>query len=270
MLTRPAEEASIVYNHSAGRTNSNMRFLILSDIHSNGTALEAVLAAAKGRWEKAVCLGDVVGYGPDPNEVIARVRELTTVLVRGNHDKAVSRPASGDDLNPLARAAVDWTRGQLRPENLQFLVDLPSGPVTEDGLALVHGAYHDEDEYVFSPAQALSGLLESRVPVTFFGHTHFQGGFSYRGDRLEVIQLKVQPGPGFAALRIEAGTRYLLNPGSIGQPRDGDPRAAFAIADLDHGVVEFWRVPYDIAAVQERMKNAGLPEPLVLRIAFGR
>ncbi len=263
--------AGIVYNHSAGRFDSNMRFLILSDIHSNGAALEAVLAAAKGRWEKAVCLGDVVGYGPDPNEVIARVRELTSVLVRGNHDKAVARPASSDDLNPLAKAAVDWTRAPLRPENLKFLEELPSGPVTVDSLALVHGAYHDEDEYVFSPAQALNGLLASRVPVTFFGHTHFQGGFSYRGDRLEVIQLKVtQPGPGFAAMRIEAGTRYLLNPGSIGQPRDGDARAAFAIADLDHGVVEFWRVPYDIAAVQDRMTKAGLPEPLVLRLAFGR
>ncbi len=247
-----------------------MRFLVLSDIHSNGTALDAVLVAAKGRWEKAVCLGDVVGYGPDPNEVIARVREVATVFVRGNHDKAVSRPASGDDLNPLAKAAVDWTRAQLRPEYLKFLEDLPPGPVTADSIALVHGAYNDEDEYVFSPAQALSGLLEASLPVTFFGHTHFQGGFSYRGDRLEVIQLKVHPGAGFAALRIEAGTRYLLNPGSIGQPRDGDARAAFAIADIDHGVVEFWRVPYDIAAVQERMKKVGLPEPLVLRIAFGR
>jgi len=247
-----------------------MRFLILSDIHSNGTALEAVMDAAKGRWEKAICLGDVVGYGPDPNEVIDEVKAIAPVLIRGNHDKAVSGVEGTDDLNPLARAAVDWTRAQLRRENLQFLQRLPSGPVTTEGLAVVHGAYNDEDEYVFSPVQALTGLLEARVPVTFFGHTHFQGGFSYRGDRLEVIQLKVQPGPGFAALRLEPGTRYLLNPGSIGQPRDGDPRAGFAIADLDHGVVEFWRVPYDIVAVQERMKEAGLPEPLILRLGFGR
>jgi len=202
--------------------------------------------------------------------VVALLRELGGQTIRGNHDKAATGLMDTSDFNPMAKAAVDWTRAQLRPEYLKFLEDLPPGPVTADNLALVHGAYSDEDEYVFSPAQALRGLLEASAPVTFFGHTHFQGGFSYRGDRLEVIQLKVHPGAGFAALRIEAGTRYLLNPGSIGQPRDGDARAAFAIADLDHGVVEFWRVPYDIAAVQERMKEAGLPEPLVLRIAFGR
>ncbi len=128
----------------------------------------------------------------------------------------------------------------------------------------------DEDEYIFAPAQALNSLLESPSNVTFFGHTHFQGGFSYRTDELEVIQLKPQAGTNFAALRLEPGTRYLLNPGSIGQPRDADPRAAFAIADLTHNVVEFWRVPYDIAVVQERMRRAGLPEPLVMRIAAGR
>ena len=118
--------------------------------------------------------------------------------------------------------------------------------------------------------QALASLLAAPDDVTFFGHTHFQGGFSYRNSRLEMIRLEPPPGgPSFAALRLETGTRYLLNPGSIGQPRDGDPRAGFAIADLDHGVVEFWRVPYDIQAVQERMKKAGLPEPLALRLAFG-
>jgi diadenosine tetraphosphatase ApaH/serine/threonine PP2A family protein phosphatase len=135
---------------------------------------------------------------------------------------------------------------------------------------LVHGALHDEDEYVFAPAQALDGLLESPAAVTFFGHTHFQGGFSFRDNKLEVIQLRPESGANFAALRIEPNMRYLLNPGSIGQPRDGDPRAAFAIADMDHAVVEFWRVPYDIESVQLRMERAGLPEPLILRLAFGR
>ena len=123
---------------------------------------------------------------------------------------------------------------------------------------------------MFAPAQALNGLLESPSAVTFFGHTHFQGGFSYRGDKLDVMQMKPQPGSNFAALRLEEGTRYLLNPGSIGQPRDGDPRAGFAIADLTHHVAEFWRVPYDIAAVQQRMRQAGLPEPLAARLAVGR
>lgn len=247
-----------------------MRLLILSDIHANLTALEAVLAAAEGRWERALCLGDVVGYGPDPNEVVDRVRTLSSATIRGNHDRAASGLADGEDFNPVARAAAQWTHGQLRPENLDYLQKLPAGPIEHDGLALVHGALYDEDEYVFAPTQALDGLIESPSRVTFFGHTHFQGGFAYRENQLDVLQLRPDMGTRFAALRLEPETRYLLNPGSIGQPRDGDARAGFAIADMDHSVVEFWRVPYDIEAVQQRMMRAGLPEPLILRLAFGR
>jgi predicted phosphodiesterase len=247
-----------------------MRYLVLSDVHANSTALEAVLAAAQGRWERCLCLGDLVGYGPDPNEVVARVRRLADKIIRGNHDKAVSGLTALEVFNPAARTAVEWTRGQLIEEHVQYLRSLPGGPVEIDGVTLVHGAVDDEDEYVYSPTQALDGLLGSPSGVTFFGHTHFQGGFSYRDDHLEVIQLRVQPETGFAALRLESGTRYLLNPGSVGQPRDGDSRAAFAIADLEHEVIEFWRAPYDIRAVQERMNQAGAPAPLVSRLAFGR
>ncbi len=247
-----------------------MRFLVLSDVHANLTALEAAIAAADGRWERAVCLGDLVGYGPDPNEAIDCVRGLTSSVIRGNHDKAVVGLAAPEDFNPVARNAVEWTRARLRPDNLQYLRELPSGPLETGGLALVHGAVQDEDEYVFAPAQALEGLLASPQTCTFFGHTHFQGGFSFREERLELIRPQPQSGGAFAALRLEPDTRYLLNPGSIGQPRDGDPRAAFAIADLDHGVVEFWRVPYDIVSVQERMKSAGAPDALISRLAFGR
>jgi len=247
-----------------------MRHLILSDIHANLTALEAALKAADGRWERLVCLGDMVGYGPDPNEVVDRLRALNATIIRGNHDKAACGLVDAEDFNPVARAAASWTREHLRPENLSYLQQLPHGPLQTDGVSLVHGAFKDEDEYVFQPSQALSGLLESPSPVTFFGHTHFQGGFSFRDNKLEVLQLRPQSGAAFAALRIEPHTRYLLNPGSIGQPRDGDPRGAFAIADLDHSVIEFWRAPYDIESVQQRMQRAGLPEPLILRLAFGR
>jgi predicted phosphodiesterase len=247
-----------------------MRLLILSDIHSNADALEAAFKTANGRWDRAVCLGDVVGYGPDSNEVTDRLRALGILTIRGNHDKAVTGLAGTEDFNPIARAAAEWTRTQLRPENLEFLKNLPPGPVETDGVMLVHGAFHDEDEYVFAPAQALDGLLESPAPVTFFGHTHFQGGFAYQNDQLELLQVRPDSASGLAAVRLETAKRYLLNPGSVGQPRDGDTRAAFAIADLDHQVVEFWRVPYDIAAVQKRMKQAGLPEPLIQRLAFGR
>jgi len=175
-----------------------------------------------------------------------------------------------EDFNPMAQLAALWTRQQMKPETLKYVSELPPGPVSVDGITLVHGAYEDEDEYVFVPGQALGGLLESPTDVTFFGHTHHQGGFSYRAGQIAMIQLRPDHGAKFAALRVEPGTRYLLNPGSIGQPRDGDPRAAFAIADLDHHVIEFWRVPYDIAAVQKRMEKAGLPFPLIERIGAGR
>jgi predicted phosphodiesterase len=247
-----------------------MRFLVLSDIHANATALETSLAAVEGRWERILCLGDVVDYGPDPNEVTEQMKALDPFIIRGNHDKVVAGLAALDDFNPVAQIAARWTRDQLKPENSAYIAQLPPGPAHTDSLTMVHGSYHDEDEYVFAPLQAMGSLLESPSAVTLFGHTHYQGGFSYLAGHIGVIHLTPAPGPKFAALRLESGTRYLLNPGSIGQPRDGDPRSAFAIADLDHQVIEFWRVPYDISAVQQRMQRAGLPDPLIERLATGR
>jgi predicted phosphodiesterase len=247
-----------------------MRILILSDIHANFTALEASLAKAAGRWDMAVCLGDIVGYGPDPVEVSEKIRGLVQSCIRGNHDKAVTGIMDTGDFNPVAKAAVDWTRKQLSPQLLQWLAALPQGPLETSGIVLVHGAFRDEDEYVFTPAQALEGLLDSTSPVTFFGHTHHQGGFAYFDSNLEVLQIRPRPTELFAPLRIEPERRYMLNPGSVGQPRDADPRASFAIADLVNHTVEFWRVPYEIGKVQSRMRKAGLPEPLVQRLEFGR
>ena len=249
---------------------ASVRLLILSDIHANLTALEAALSALEGRWDRVVCLGDLVGYGPDPNEVIDHVKKISSTTIRGNHDKAGSGIDSADDFNPVARKAALWTREQLTEANTEYLRQLPAGPVGVDGVTLLHGALRNEDEYVFAPAQALEGLLESPTPVTLFGHTHYQGGFSFRDNNLQVVHPKPGPGKAFAALQLDKDTRYLLNPGSIGQPRDGDPRAACAVADLEHSVVEFWRVPYDIDSVQKRMLGAGLPEPLALRLALGR
>jgi len=247
-----------------------MRYLILSDIHANRTALDTALDAARNRWQRAVCLGDLVGYGPDPNEVIDRVREIGAMTIRGNHDKAVSGLEEGEDFNPIAQFAVQWSREHLSDENRKYLTNLPPGPKTLDGFSYLHGAFHDEDEYVFSPALAVDGLLNAPTPVSFFGHTHLQGGFSFRDDNVVVLHAQPLPGKPFSTITLEPGTKYLLNPGSVGQPRDGDPRAAFAIYDSDTQAAEFWRVPYDIAAVQERMTQAGLPEPLVLRLSFGR
>jgi diadenosine tetraphosphatase ApaH/serine/threonine PP2A family protein phosphatase len=247
-----------------------MRYLILSDIHANVTALDASLEAAKGRWEKAVCLGDVVGYGPDPNEVIDRMRSLEAVTIRGNHDKAGSGLADAEDFNPVARAAALWTRKQLRPENHEWLEKLPAGPLSVNDFSIVHGAIHDEDEYLFAPAQALDSLADAPSPITFFGHTHVQGGFKLHEESVSVLHVKPAGDNSLSTLEIEPATTYMVNPGSVGQPRDGDPRAAFAIADLPNKAVEFWRVSYDIEAVQKRMEANGLPEPLIVRLSFGR
>lgn len=157
-----------------------MRFLILSDIHANVTALEASLAEADGKWDKVVCLGDIVGYGPDPNEVVDRIRNLDAVTIRGNHDKVGSGLTSADDFNPVARAAAIWTREHLRPENRDYLEKLPLGPLAVDGFSMVHGAIRDEDEYVVAPAQALESLLEAPSPVTFFDSLPVSRGSPYR------------------------------------------------------------------------------------------
>jgi len=247
-----------------------MRLLILSDLHANLTAFDAALAVASGKWDAAVCLGDVVGYGPDPATVSEKLQTITGDVIRGNHDKAVAGIMASDDFNPVAKMAVEWTQSQLSPELMSWLATLPPGPKKAQGVVLIHGAFQDEDEYVFTPAQALEGLLDSSTVLSFFGHTHHQGGFSYHESDIEVLPLRPRPMEPYSALHLEPGHKYLLNPGSIGQPRDGDPRAAFAIADFDHKIVEFWRVPYDISSVQSRMYEANLPEPLIFRLALGR
>src|SRR5215469_2316173 len=247
-----------------------MRLLILSDLHANLTAFEAALAAAAGKWDAAVCLGDVVGYGPDPSAVSEKLRTLTEDVIRGNHDKAVAGIMNSDDFNPVARLAVDWTQSQLSAELMAWLAALPQGPKKAQGVVLIHGAFQDEDEYVFTPAQAIEGLLDTSTTLSFFGHTHHQGGFSYHQSDIEILPFRPKQQEVVSALHLEPGYKYLLNPGSIGQPRDGEPRAAFAIADFDHNIVEFWRVPYDIPAVQNRMHEANLPDPLIHRLSLGR
>jgi predicted phosphodiesterase len=247
-----------------------VRYLILSDIHANLTAFETALDAARGKWDKAVCLGDLVGYGPDPNEVIDRVRALDALTIRGNHDKAVSGLTNPEEFNPAAHAAVLWTREHLQIGNLAYLEKLPKGPIQAGGFSMVHGAVHDEDEYVFGPEEAADGLLDAPTPVVFFGHTHIQGAFTLHGHDVGSLHTKPVLPNQSSTLNLAPNTSYLLNPGSIGQPRDGDTRAAFAIADLENQSVEFWRVPYDVQDVQQRMMQAGLPEPLILRLSFGR
>lgn len=250
-----------------------MRILILSDIHANLEALEACLAAAPPH-DRVFNLGDIVGYGANPNEVTERSRELGTIFVRGNHDKACSGVTSLDDFNPIAGLAVLWTRQKLKPDNLSFLHDLPSGPISPlEDVQCVHGSPRDEDEYVLLRRDAYSILGRAAAPVTFFGHTHVQGGFWIDDETDEEGGLEPKyssrTGPQQLTLTLRETGKYMINPGSIGQPRDGDPRAAFLVYDTERKAVTFFRVPYDIAAAQEKIFAAGLPERLAIRLEEG-
>jgi predicted phosphodiesterase len=251
-----------------------LRVLVISDIHSNVEALEACLSVAE-RYDVVVNLGDVVGYGANPNQAVQRARELGGYVVRGNHDKAASGLMDLTDFNPLAGMAALWTRSQLRPENLEWLRQLPQGPIRVPELPdaqFVHGSPIDEDEYVVTPDDAVESLLAVPVPVTFFGHSHVQGAFSSQTGEQGALR------PVYASVGraesvnwvLETGTHYLINPGSVGQPRDGDWRAAFAIFDSEAKTVSFNRVPYDLKTAQDRIRAANLPPRLATRLAMGR
>lgn len=251
-----------------------MRILIISDIHANLEALEACLAAAPAH-DSVFNLGDIVGYGANPNEVTERSRELGTVIVRGNHDKACSGVTSLQDFNPIAGLAVLWTRQHLKPENLSFLRELPAGPLSPlEGVRCVHGSPRDEDEYVLMRRDAYSILGQATAQVTFFGHTHVQGGFWINDDEGQKggLAMSYDSRSGHQTLTLELGDRvkYMINPGSVGQPRDGDPRAAFAVYDTELRTVMFHRVPYDIGTAQEKIFAAGLPERLAIRLEEGQ
>ncbi len=251
-----------------------MRILFLSDIHSNLEALDACLAAAPAH-DLVINLGDSVGYGANPNEVIARVRSLGGIFVRGNHDKAVSGLMDLDEFNPIAGIATLWTRDQLTLENLEWLRSLPQGPIRLDelpGLQFVHGSPFDEDEYLVSVRDAVEPLISDSVPITFFGHTHLQGGFVLQGEVSESYRpaYRTVGQPESSDWPLRPDRHYLINPGSVGQPRDSDWRAAFAIFDTDASIVSFYRVPYNLRVAQEKINAANLPPRLAARLATGR
>ena len=248
-----------------------MRYLILSDIHSNLEAFTKCMEVARGRYQEVLCLGDLVGYGPDPNAIVESVREIASVTIRGNHDKACCGITEAEDFNPLARLATQWTREQLAAGNLAWLRELAMGPIEVAGCQFVHGSPRDEDEYLVEANEVLPAFEAAASPVVLFGHTHLQGGFMLAADgKLHAIRSNPQSGDGTVTLDLKEGARYLINPGSIGQPRDRDWRAAFAILDSDNRKVEYYRAAYDLAATQTKMRKAGLPEFLVTRLEFGR
>jgi len=294
-----------------------MRALVLSDIHSNIDALEAVMAAAPP-YDVVWNLGDLVGYNAAPNAVLERVQQLRDVSVRGNHDRACCGLYDAENFNSIALAAVRWTQRQLNEGSVEWLRALPKGPiyisaeertagphstrrtlapgrlstpVVRDGestfgrddkpdyksnpceIACVHGSLRDEDQYLASIADAEEQPIGPDCRITFFGHTHIQGGFAANADgewmKLRPMYSKDDAAESYA-LDLRGPMRYLINPGSVGQPRDRDWRAAFALYDDEADRVTYYRVPYDVRLAQMRIQRAGLPEMLASRLRVGR
>lgn len=251
-----------------------MRALILSDIHANLEALNAVLEAGQP-YDVLWNLGDVVGYGASPNEVIDRIRPIAQMNVRGNHDRVCCGLATAVGFNPVARAAAMWTNKEMSEANRAWLAAVPKGPLHPEGfpgIVLAHGSPLNEDQYILTMRDAWAPLQQSGTEITFIGHTHLQGGFCQHNEEWHDLR------PRYAAqnekeswtLNLTTGSRYLINPGSVGQPRDHDWRAAFAIYDSEAESIIFHRVPYDLTAAQGRILMADLPEKLALRLREGR
>ena len=242
-----------------------MRILVISDVHANLTALEAVLADA-GEVDEAWCLGDIVGYGPDPNECIQRIRSLANLTcLLGNHDTAVNGGLALTAFNDDAHRSLLWHRETLSKENLAFLTGLPGEVVRRGDVSLAHGSPRDPIwEYVMNALTARLNLGFFSTPWCFVGHSHMQVIFQHcaEEDNMEIIVPPVGD-------NYELTARAILNPGSVGQPRDRDPRAAYALFHPERRVWEPRRVEYDIRAVQKRILAAGLPARHAERLAGG-
>ena len=244
-----------------------MRYLIISDIHANLEALDATMAAA-GPHDHVLVLGDLIGYGADPNAVIERVRALpSATCIRGNHDKVGAGLDSVEGFNHLAKQAIAWTAAAMTPEARAWVAALPQGPVIVDDLVeICHGTPFDEDVYIFDDLDATRSLRTARRPLCLFGHTHVPAAFRLSA---QLEHLGPPRGQDFR-LVLEKGLRYLVSCGAVGQPRDGDPRAAFGLLDTDARTLTVSRVAYDVAAAQDKIIAAGLPEMLARRLAVGR
>ncbi len=247
---------------------ASRRFLILSDIHANLEALSAVLrAVSRRRYDKVICLGDLVGYGANPDAVVSRLRKIPRlVVVRGNHDKVAAGLASPDNFNIAARRSAQWTASKLSRENLAFLRDLPVGPVDiGSGMVICHGSLLDEDAYLFSDYDAYELFRTSSFAVCFFGHTHYPCAFRQAGEAVEFVQFKGES----SELLLDRDARCLINPGSVGQPRDRTPLASFGEYYPDGRRFVLKRIPYAVEKTRAKIIKAGLPENLGNRLLVG-
>ena len=245
-----------------------MRYLVLSDVHANIDALDGVLAdAARHGGLQILLLGDLVGYGGDPNAVIDRLRDLpVAAAIRGNHDRAACGLDDGESFNELARASAAVTAAALTARNREYLKGLPAGPRVVSAITeICHGTPFDEDAYIFDEMDAVYALRSTSRPLCLFGHTHAPFAARLRGEDLEFL------GAGSGeTVTVEAADRLIVNVGSVGQPRDGDPRAAYGVLDEAARTVTCFRVAYPTDRAEARIREAGMPEPLAKRISLGR
>ncbi len=242
---------------------AGLRYAILGDVHSNLEALEAVLADAQAQGAtRFACVGDIVGYNADPVACLQRLRDLDCAVVRGNHDHYCSHDEALSGFHPLAADAVDWTRKQLNDEQRQYLRSLKLVSLVET-FTLVHSTLDMPEMwgYVFDKLEAESNFNYQTTSVCFFGHTHVPLAFERSGS--------VRGGL-YKEIKVQLGRKYFINVGSVGQPRDGDPRAAYVIYDLIGNKIELRRVEYDIKATQAKILSAGLPGRMAARLAAGR
>jgi len=244
-----------------------LRTAILSDIHSNIQALESVIARLDTLFvDRIICCGDLVGYSANPNEVVERIRNTVTVAIRGNHDIGVLDPREAETFNEFAREAIFWTRGVLTQENSDYLRSLRDQEQVDD-IIMAHGSLLDPDEYIFSPFQAARSLEIAPCRITAVGHTHYPEVYRYDVSTGMCRDILASEG----ILELEEGYRYMINGGSVGQSRDGDWRAAFAVYDnTGSGRVELHRVDYDVHSTTSRIKEVGLPDMLAERLFEGR
>lgn len=245
-----------------------MRYAILADIHSNLTAFEAVLSdiGERGGVEEIWCLGDVVGYGPDPVECIKLLRQYRHLCVAGNHDWAAMGKLDTSDFNPHAAAAAHWTARHLTPEAKGYLENLPL-TLTVDDFTLAHGSPREPIwEYIISTYIAKANFSYFATRYCLVGHSHVPAVFEYKADSDSCLLHDLPPE---APLKL-GDNRLIINPGGVGQPRDGDPRASYAIYDSTENVIYHYRVPYDIEETQRKMIRWGLPISLANRLSYGR
>ncbi len=247
-----------------------MRYLVLTDIHANLEALDACLADGRSRgFDQTLVLGDLVGYGGDPNAVVERIQSLNpAAIVRGNHDKVACGLEQAEGFNSVAKSAAIWTLDVLTPAHREWLAALPEGPIdVDDVVEICHGSPFDEDAYIFDELDAVRALKVSNRPLCLFGHTHYPVTFELSNDSFENVGSAAAPQ---MQVVMKPGSKYLINPGSVGQPRDGDPRAAYAIVDTKERRVELYRIRYTVEEAQNKVLKAGLPDVLAQRLAVGR